>query len=399
MKKQTTKLKLILYATGHFLWRWLKNPLIMVGHALSAYRLTKEGGPKKLSDAVFRQYLPKKYLLKTKINLKTPSPSIHSKLKTITDSDVNPVAKNNLHGVTTKIKILFVRSGALGDVLLTTPIIRKLFKKYDGLCSITVATRYPDIFKNNPYVKKVISIHDLRRLEEAYDYILDLDFCYEKNRNLHITQAYNFYAFGANSTNENLQPELFSTIEDKRIAETFIKNIDGPYVVCHNRIDSTQPYRNVPSKQWANLIRSLKIKTGVKIVQIGNKDMDVVVGDEKEGFIDARDQFSLQQVKVLIENATLFLGTDAGPLHIAATTQTPIISFFSIAHHKLRMPLRNTSCYFKPITPQIDCYGCQSNFSALDSWHCQKGDYSCTSTFEINQALEACLSIIKNNQN
>ncbi len=399
MKKETTKLKLILYATGHFFWRWLKNPLIIGNHAVNAYRLIKEGGVKKLSDAVFRQYLPKKYLLKTKINLKTPSSSIHSKLKTSIDSEINPVAEKNPHEVSTKIKILFVRSGALGDVLLTTPIIKKLFTRYDGLCSITVATRYPDIFKNNPYVRKVISIRDLRKLEEAYDFILDLDFCYEKNRGLHITEAYNFFTFGTDSSKDNLQPEIFSTSEDKRIVEVFLKNIGEPFIVCHNRVDPTQPYRNVPPTQWADLIRSLKTKTGMKIIQIGNKDMDVIVGDEKERLIDARDLFSLQQVKELISHATLFLGTDAGPLHIAATTQTPIVSFFSIAHHKLRMPLRDPNCYFKPITPQIDCYGCQSNFSAMDSWHCKRGDYACTSSFDTNQALEACLSVIQGTGN
>jgi ADP-heptose:LPS heptosyltransferase len=398
MKKETTKLKLILYATGHFIWRWIKNPLIMVGHALNAYRLTKEGGIKKLSDAVFRQYLPKKYLLKTKINLKMPSSSIHGKLKTTIDTEINPAAEENSHHISSKIKILFVRSGALGDVLLTTPIIKKLFKKYDELCSITVATRYPDIFKNNPYIRNVISIHDLRRLEEAYDFILDLDSCYEKNRGLHITHAYDFYTFGADARKDNLQPEIFSTSEDKKIVETFVNNI-GPYIVCHNRVDPTQPYRNVPPQKWAELIHDLRAKTGMKIIQIGNKDMDVVVGDAKEGLIDARDQFSLQQAKELIAHATLFLGTDAGPLHIAATTKTPIVSFFSIAHHNLRMPLRDSSHYFKPITPQIDCYGCQSNFSAIDPWYCKRGDYACTSSFDINLALEACLSAIQKTQN
>ncbi len=398
MKKESTKLKLVLYASGHFLWRWLKNPLVIGSHALNAYRLTKEGGIKKLSDAVFRQYLPKKYLLKTKINLKTPSSSIHSKLKTTSDPDINPLAKQNRHDISTKIKILFVRSGALGDVLLTTPIIKKLFNRYDSLCSITVATRYPDIFKNNPYIRKVISIHDLRKLEEAYDFILDLDFCYEKNRDLHITQAYNFFSFGADSSKDNLQPEIFSTVEDKATVETFVNNIGGAYIVCHNRADPTQPYRNIPSQQWEELIHALRKSTDMKIVQIGNKDMDIFVGNENEGYIDARDQLTLQQVKELISRGTLFLGTDAGPLHIAATTQTPIVSFFSIAHHKLRMPLRDSSCYFKPITPQIDCYGCQSNFAAMDPWHCKREDYACTSSFDINQALDACLSIIQSTQ-
>lgn len=394
MKKETTKLKLVLYTIGHFFWKWVKNPLLVGSHISNAYKLTKEGGPKKLSDTVFRQYLPKKYLLKTKINIRTPSTSIYGKLKTSVDLEINPLAPKNLYEINAKIKILVIRSGAMGDVLLATPIIKKLFKNYDGLCSITVATRYADVFKNNPYIVKCISIHDLRNIEEQYDLILDLDSCYEKNRALHVTEAYNFYTFGISSTTENLQPEIFSTNSDKETCLEFIKNIKSPYIVCHNREDASQPYRNVPRKEWERLLISLSEKSGLQIVQIGSRSMDIALKNENNKFIDARDIFSLQQTKELISNAKLFLGTDAGPLHIAATTQTPIVSFFSIAHHHLRRPLRDDQSNFKPVTPNIDCYGCQSNFSINDPWFCKRNDFSCTSTFNINKALDDCLSFM-----
>ncbi len=394
MKKETTKLKLVLYTIGHFIWKWVKNPLLVGSHISNAYKLTKEGGPKKLSDTVFRQYLPKKYLLKTKINIKTPSTSIYGKLKTSVDLEINPLAPKNLYEINAKIKILVIRSGAMGDVLLATPIIKKLFKNYDGLCSITVATRYADIFKNNPYIVKCISIHDLRNIEEQYDLILDLDSCYEKNRALHVTEAYNFYTFGISSTTENLQPEIFSTNSDKETCSEFIKNIKSPYIVCHNREDASQPYRNVPRKEWERLLTSLSEKSDLQIVQIGSRSMDIALKNENNKFIDARDIFSLQQTKELISNAKLFLGTDAGPLHIAATTQTPIVSFFSIAHHHLRRPLRDDQSIFKPVTPNIDCYGCQSDFSINDPWFCKRNDFSCTSTFNINKALDDCLSFM-----
>lgn len=394
MKKETTKLKLVLYTIGHFIWKWVKNPLLVGPHISNAYKLTKEGGPKKLSDTVFRQYLPKKYLLKTKINIKTPSTSIYGKLKTSVDLEINPLAPKNLYEINAKIKILVIRSGAMGDVLLATPIIKKLFKNYDGLCSITVATRYADVFKNNPYIVKCISIHDLRNIEEQYDLILDLDSCYEKNRALHVTEAYNFYTFGISSTTENLQPEIFSANSDKETCSEFIKNIKSPYIVCHNREDASQPYRNVPRKEWERLLTSLFEKSGLQIVQIGSRSMDIALKNENNKFIDARDIFSLQQTKELISNAKLFLGTDAGPLHIAATTQTPIVSFFSIAHHHLRRPLRDDQSIFKPVTPNIDCYGCQSDFSINDPWFCKRNDFTCTSTFNINKALDDCLSFM-----
>ena len=44
---------------------------------------------------------------------------------------------------------------ALGDTICSTPTLRRLSKTYQQ--KIIVITNYPEIFKNNPYVKKVYS--------------------------------------------------------------------------------------------------------------------------------------------------------------------------------------------------------------------------------------------------
>lgn len=98
---------------------------------------------------------------------------------------------------------------------------------------------------------------------------------------------------------------------------------------------------------------------------------------------------------ILIKNAVLFLGTDAGPLHIAACTQTPIVSFFTVAHHEVRKPLRNEEAPFTAITPQIECYGCQNQFKHTTQWRCLREDFLCTSKFNVKEALNACLNYIK----
>ena len=397
MKNKVIKIKLGLYAVGHFTWRWLKTPQLLPKHLSSAHDIIKKEGKKGLIDHVFRRYLPYKYLLKTKIHIKEPSPSIHSKLRTFSSIENSLQANKNQHQIHQKVNILMIRLGAMGDVLLTTPIIKKLYEKYDGLCSISIATRYPDIFKNNPYIHQVLSSHDLRSLEKSYDLILNLDGCYEKNRSLHITQAYQYYTFGKEADHGNLQPQLFPTKQDKAVARSFIQKINSPYIVCHNRYDSSQPYRHVPAKDWETLVTKILEQSHLKIVQIGSKDIDIGLADQNARLIDARDQFNLQQTKEIIANAKLFLGIDAGPLHIAAATQTPIVAFFTIAHHEVRKPLRELENSFKAITPQVKCYGCQNKFSAGVEWKCQNEDqkFSCIFSFNLNEALDDCLSLIK----
>ncbi len=368
----------------HLLNKWLKRPALFPKHLKDGIQLFQSLGKEGLINYVFRRYLPTKYLLKTKIHIKEPSRSIHSKLNTFKES------QNEHH-----VKILLIRSGAMGDVILTTPIIRILHQKFDGLCSINVATRYPEVFRNNPYIEKIFTIQEIRSIEEQFNLIVDLDYSYEKNRKKHITEVYKFYVFGTSLDNECMQPELFPNDHDRTVTEAFIETIGVPYIVCHNRIDPTQPYRNLSAQYWEDLILKFIDQTNLMVVQIGSKNMDIALNVNKSNLIDARGVFNLQQAHLLIARSQLFLGVDAGPLHIAATTSTPIICFFTIAHHDVRKPLRSKDTIFKAIFPNIECYGCQDQFKFTEEWYCKKLNFPCKLSFNMKNALQDCLSIIK----
>ncbi|MCD6590165.1 glycosyltransferase family 9 protein, partial [Candidatus Woesearchaeota archaeon] len=59
------------------------------------------------------------------------------------------------------LKILLFKIGAIGDVLMTTPFVRELRKKYRGAeIHYWVGRKSADILKNNPYVDKVIAIDE-----------------------------------------------------------------------------------------------------------------------------------------------------------------------------------------------------------------------------------------------
>jgi len=389
------KIKLITYVIFHFLWRWFKRPLLLLKHLNIAKQSILTAGMNGFIDDIFRRYLPKKYLLKTKICIKLPSSSIYSKLKIASLTNAELSTFKNVYQIDQKVNILVIRSGAMGDVILATPIIHMLHRKYDGLCCINVATRYPEVFRNNPYVTKILTIQEIRSLEHQFNLIIDLDCCYEKNRKKHITEAYSFNIFGAGVDVEHMQPELFPNDDDRTITKAFIEKIGGPYIVCHNRFDHTQPYRNLATRDWEDLILRMMSQTSFKVVQIGSKDKDFALKANNGNLIDARGILNLQQSQILISNAQLFLGVDAGPLHIAATTSTPIVCFFTIAHHNVRKPLRSKDTVFKAISPNIECYGCQDQFKFGIEWYCRKVNFPCISSFNMENAFQNCLSAIQ----
>ena len=273
-----------------------------------------------------------------------------------------------------KPKILVIRQLALGDVLLVTPIIEQLHRDYNGNCQIDVLTLKPAVFANNPYVHKVYTPQTYQEINCVYDRTVHLDLAYEKQPRLHITDAYALYAFGSPEKLEHKRAQLYSTLEDKtKIANIHNTQIRGDYAVIHMRHDSW-PSRNLSEQTWKNIVQVLLDETDLKIVQVGSAQEFAFDHDPR--LINMLSGFSIQELKELIATSKLYVGIDSGTLHIAATTNTPIVSLFTSAHHTLRMPLgRPASAPFVPVAPRVDCYGCQANIQPpITGVVCHRGD-------------------------
>ena len=50
------------------------------------------------------------------------------------------------------VSILVRRRASLGDTVMSTAVVRELYKAHNGNCHITVETDYPLVYKNNPYI-------------------------------------------------------------------------------------------------------------------------------------------------------------------------------------------------------------------------------------------------------
>jgi ADP-heptose:LPS heptosyltransferase len=271
-------------------------------------------------------------------------------------------------------KILVIRQLALGDVLLATPIIEQLYKDYQGNCAIDVLTLKPEVFTNNPYVHKTYTPQTYQEINFLYDKTINLDLAYEKQPLLHITDAYALYAFGSPEKLQNKRIQLFSSPQDKLKANWIAQaQIQSDYAIIHMRQD-TWPSRNLSEQTWKSIVDLLLQETQLKIVQIGSEREFAFDHDPR--LINMLGKVNIHELKELIAGSKLFLGIDSGTLHIAATTDCPIICMFTSAHHTLRMPLgRKSTTKFTAIAPKIECYGCQAHFPPpITGVICHKGD-------------------------
>lgn len=256
----------------------------------------------------------------------------------LTKLPFNPFAKN-----TFGIK----RQGALGDVLLITPIIQELKKRHPA-CRIWVETSCPEALTNHPDVQVVIA----KGIEKKVSRIINLDLAYEKQPHLHLVDAYSQVALG--SYLEDKRPFLFSSDKDlnklSKIVQGRIEMTKEPYIVMHQAVSWDN--RTWPKSCWDVVVKSL-IDQGYKIVIVGRKKDFSFEGDTR--VINLLSKLTLSQIRELIKHAKLFIGPDSALIHIAMTTSTPIVGIFTVADPKLRVTREKNTI---ALTPTSSCRFC-----------------------------------------
>lgn len=212
--------------------------------------------------------------------------------------------------------IIVKRHAAHGDVLLTTPIIRRLHEMHP-LSAIYVETLTPQIFANHPFVTKA----DRRMLTLPNAQIIDLNGSYESRPDRHILDSYAERA-GLEGTFRNT--EIFLGEADRANAVRHMP--EGTWAALHCG-PSTWKSKEWPDNRWEELIGAMR-KSGFKIVLVGSSGRAYPVD------CDLRGRTTIHEMAALIERAKVFIGLDSLPLHCAEAVGTPTIGLFGITDPK-----------------------------------------------------------------
>lgn len=108
--------------------------------------------------------------------------------------------------------------------------------------------------------------------------------------------------------------------------------------------------------------------------------------------ISLLDRTTLLEGREVIRRASCIVGLDNGLIHLAATTETPIVVGYTTVEPEVRMPFRKNimgwGCYPVVPPPSLSCRFCQSQWSLTyghDFRNCFYGDNKCT--YELNAPL------------
>jgi ADP-heptose:LPS heptosyltransferase len=396
MARWRSSIRAFLFVAGHVAWRGLRDPRWAWRAIQRAATIVRADGVRELRRVVFDGYLPRHYRLRTTIRFREPSGSVYRRFAGVialpSSGTVRAlrIPQGTIHAWP---RILVIRRAAIGDVLMATPIVRKLYQDRGGRCRIAVATDHPEVFRNNPYVARTIATHELEDLRPPVDIIVNLNGVYERNPAIHPTQAFAFYALGR--IDDDLRIDLFpADIEAARIGRV-VSDLAGPYVVVHKPARRT-PQRYLPLTLWKRVIAGLLSREGLRIVQVGTSDDEVL--EDHPRLLDHRGRYSLQELHLLIQSSRLFLGGDSGPSHVAAASRAPMAVFYTNAHHEFRRPLRSAGA-FLPLTPAIECYGCQAQHPMPGAHtYCARGDHACVDRFDADDVVRRVLALLDETQ-
>ena len=166
-------------------------------------------------------------------------------------------------------RILIDRRAALGDLVMITPVLREMRKRYPEAW-IQVVTEEPGILKNNPHVNSVVMPADMQK-SDPWDVYVNLNDAYEKQVTSHYVDSYLHRAFGVSTDAIDRSPEMFPTDEEKQAVDEAVEEIGSDYIVVHMRRWAWEN-KNIDIEIWSALFTRLQEKyPGVKIVSVGAK--------------------------------------------------------------------------------------------------------------------------------
>lgn len=309
------------------------------------------------------------------------------------------------------MKILVIRLSSIGDVILTTPVLKAFKEKYpEAVIDFLVLDKFKDSIEGVPFVDNVILFNKerndgLRNMEKfgkelkknGYDYIFDL---HSKIRSKVISKNIGVKTFTYRKRSWWKTLLVKMKLIKYKVDNTIVKNYFGAfkdfdleyegediYFAFSEKDEIYKEYEGLPvmapgasknTKKWtkegfgelANLIYE---KSGKKTVLIGGKE-DIELCSEIDKIsgghtINMAGKLSLKQSGALLSKALFLVTNDSGPFHIARGVKCKTFVIFGPTSPKMFDFGSNTIL----IDKNIKCSPC----SLHGDKECPKGHFDC----------------------
>lgn len=329
-------------------------------------------------------------------------------------------------------RFLLVRFSSIGDIVLTSPVIRCIKQQVPG-AEVHFITKeaYKSVLEHNPYIDSLITFssdfdEQLEELkQQQYDFIVDMHHnlrSLQLKRKLsrpsasfpklniqkwllvnlkwnrmpaqHIVDRYLQTVKGWKVKNDGKGLDFFPAPGSEAVLNTLPANFSDAYVAV--AIGAQHSTKIMPSDKLGRVLKNF----GKPVVLLGGKE-DRIRGSQIELHMgsalcfNAAGKISLGESAELIRSASLVLSHDTGLMHIAAAFRKPIISLWGNTVPAFGMFPYMPGDADRSLLLEVKNLACRP-CSKIGFDKCPKGHFQCMRGITDESMLEALHAFWKN---
>lgn len=318
------------------------------------------------------------------------------------------------------MKFLVIRFSSIGDIVLTTPVVRCAKNQIPGV-EIHFLTKLSmkDLVIGNPYIDQCHFLDNnidetIAALKEIpFDYIIDL---HQNIRSWKIKKALGVPTFSYKKL--SLQKWLLAKLQINFLPKTH---------VCDRYIDTLQNFNvisdgkgldyffpkdysfkaaNLPTSHLAGFVafvigasyfnKKMPVQKWIELAKQINKPIVLIGGKEDMKFANelaaavpnfiynAAGKYDLKESASIIQMAQVVVSHDTGFLHVAAAFKKPTITIWGATSPALQFeayyPAGSITPHYNSIVPSLTCQPC----SKQGEDKCPQGHFACMQLQNIN---------------
>jgi len=341
-------------------------------------------------------------------------------------------------------KILVIRLSSIGDILLTTPLLRNLRKRFpDAGIDFVVKKQYIDLIDNNKNIDRIYSLdtsQGFRALKElrkqivsnSYDLIIDIHKNFRSyylrsfsgaevvtfpkfriKRFLLVKFGINLYKeiipvyqrymlavakFGISDDGQGL--DFFPTEKAKSEIRTALKQAGlkpEKLTVCLAAGASFETKR-WPAEYYRKIAKRFVTEKDAQIILCGDENDRAItrpIADELAGHgFDFAGRFTLMQTACVLEHCDLVITNDTGLVHLATALKKKTVAIFGPTTKELGF--FPTGKFVRVVEhPDMPCRPC----THIGSKKCPKGHFRCMKELPPDQVWEAAMELLSTTNN
>lgn len=316
------------------------------------------------------------------------------------------------------MKVLVVRFSSIGDIILTTPVVRALKTQIPG-CEVHYITRkgFHSLLVNNPYIDRIITIDkhvsEVAKLikEERYDHVIDLHHNLRSfqvkiaaDSKCHTFPKLNIEKWLLVNFKRNLMPDMHIVDRYFRAASPVGVRNDGKGLDFFFSSEKTEQLPAPFDKDYIALVIGAKFNTkrypnekvralcqslSRPVVLIGGPE-DISAGEMicagLTNVYNACGLYSFEGSAHLLKRAAVVVANDTGFMHIAAALKKPVVSLWGNTVPEFGMTPYLPATFSRIIERKdVPCRPC----SKIGYATCPKGHFNCMNLIETSTIIAA----------